>query len=150
MTVEPSHLISVLIPFLASLVFCFQSYKRTKPIKGFFWATFFVFVIGCFANIELAFWSDRGLHVVPMASVFLIVWILYHRQTLLWVYPGTFFSVLVTDLVVAQGKPGYPWGIRGAGILDSLYLMPIVFLFLGLLAKKHYKSTHSIRNTSYV
>lgn len=91
-------------------------------------------LLGVVANSMFSFWSENGLHVVSVGSVLITLWCLTKQQSIVLVYPGTFFTVLGADLYVAWNHPDFPAGIGGAGFSDALFVFPLLFTGLAVFA----------------
>lgn len=131
--------LALVVPFWVSVNCVALACLYTPPSKRMKVHLVAVFLAGCLLNASLSFWSEQGLHVVSAGSVAITIWCLRHRQSIFWVYPFTFGTILFADLWVARHHPDYPAGIGGAGALDALFLAPLIFTGIAWwLQKKHF------------
>lgn len=135
---DPSFYIAVLGPLFMSLL-CLGLHRaqsvRFKPTP-----LIVLFVVGTVFSALTAQWEEDGLHVFAATGVGMTFVCIAFRTSPWLVYPMTFFSALVVDLILAINHPSYPYGVGGAGFGDALFVMP-VFLTLATIGANRLSDT---------
>lgn len=131
---DSSFYIAVLGPLCVSLL-CLGLH-RAQPVRFKLTPLLFLFVAGTVFSSLTAQWEEDGLHVFAATGVGMTFVCIALRTDPWLVYPMTFLSALMVDLILAINQPTYPFGVGGAGVGDALFVMPVLLTLVTLGANR--------------
>lgn len=97
-------------------------------------ATVLVFCLATAATFSFAHASERAIHILPFWSAFLLLYAQYfaaYKLRPLYVWAGSYLSLYIADAAAAFvhfSPRSELWflGIGGAGVLDTLFIIPLL------------------------